>query len=99
VDARVSKAITKEYPLSHRGENRPRLGTGLAGVDGKSKEMTPDDLSTLVYRYYAYIRNGDPDPKQVEAIVQFARGLPIVATTVVQLWVRYGAEDFQAVRP
>ena len=63
------------------------------------KEMTPGDLRTLVQRYYAYIRGGDPDPKQVEAIVQFARGLPMVATTVVQLWVMYGAEDFQTVRP
>jgi hypothetical protein len=45
------------------------------------KEMTSDDIRTLVQRYYAYIRGGEPDPKQVEAIVQFARGLPIVATT------------------
>src|SRR5712692_3425220 len=52
------------------------------------KEMTPDNIRTLVHRYYSYIRGGDPDPKQVEAIVQFARGLPMVATTVVQLWVR-----------
>jgi tetratricopeptide (TPR) repeat protein len=63
------------------------------------KEMTPNDLRTLVHRYYAYIRSGDPDPKQVEAIVEFARGLPMVATTVVQLWVKYGVEDFQTVRP
>ena len=52
-----------------------------------------------MHRYYSYIRGGNPDPEQVEAIVQFARGLPMVATTVVQLWVKYGAEDFQAVRP
>jgi len=63
------------------------------------KEMSAADLRTLVRRYYAYIRSGDPDPRQVETIVQFARGLPMVATTVVQLWVKYGAEDFQAVRP
>lgn len=63
------------------------------------KEMTPGDLRTLVHRYYAYIRGTGPDLKQVEAIVQFARGLPMVATTVVQLWVKYGAEDFQTVRP
>src|SRR6266567_3607255 len=63
------------------------------------KEMTPDDIRTLVHRYYAYIRSGESDPKQVEAIVQFARGLPMVATTVVQLWVKYGLEDFQTVRP
>ncbi len=63
------------------------------------KEMTPDNIRTLVHRYYTHIRGGDPDPKQVEAIVQFARGLPMVATTVVQLWVKYGLEDFQTVRP
>jgi tetratricopeptide (TPR) repeat protein len=63
------------------------------------KEMTEEDLANLVQRYYAYIRGGEPDPLQVKAIVQFARGLPIAATTVVQLWMRYGVEDFQAVRP
>ncbi len=63
------------------------------------KEMTPADLRTLVHRYYAYIRSGDPDPMQAEAIVQFARGLPMVATTVIQLWIKYGVEDFQTVRP
>ena len=52
------------------------------------KEMTPDDIHSLVHRYYAYIRSGNPDPKQVGAIVEFARGLPMVATTVVQLWVK-----------
>jgi ATP/maltotriose-dependent transcriptional regulator MalT len=63
------------------------------------EEMTPDNLRALVRSYYARIRRGDPDPQQVEAIVQFARGLPLVATTVVQLWVKYGVEDFHAVRP
>jgi len=36
---------------------------------------------------------------QVEAIIRFARGLPMVVTSAVQLWVRYGVEDFQAVKP
>jgi hypothetical protein len=63
------------------------------------KEMTPNDLSTLVNRCYTYIKSGEPDPTQMEAIVQFARGLPMVATTVVQLWVKYRVEDFQTVRP
>lgn len=65
----------------------------------KLEEMTPDNLRALVNRYYKRIRQGEPDPQQVEAIVQFARGLPMVATTVVQLWVKYGIEDFHAVRP
>jgi len=63
------------------------------------KPMTDDDLRTLVHRYYAYIRGGEPDLQQIEAIVQFARGLPMAATTVVQLWVKYNVQDFQAVRP
>jgi len=62
------------------------------------EEMTPDNLRALVRSYYARIRGGEPDPEQVEAIVQFARGLPLVATTVVQLWVKYGVEDFHTVR-
>jgi tetratricopeptide (TPR) repeat protein len=35
----------------------------------------------------------------VEAIIRFARGLPMVVTSAVQLWVKYGVEDFQAVKP
>ncbi len=63
------------------------------------KEMKPDDLRTLVQRYYTYIHGeGIPDPNQVEAVVQFARGLPLVATTVVRLWVKHGVEDFQSVQ-
>ena len=63
------------------------------------QEMTSHDLRTLVRRYYAYIRRGEPDPEQVEAIVGFSRGLPVAAATVVQLWVRHGVEDFQTVKP
>jgi tetratricopeptide (TPR) repeat protein len=62
------------------------------------EEMTPDDQRALVRRYYAYIRGGEPDPEQVEAIAKFARGLPIAVTTVVQLWVKHGVEDFYAVK-
>ena len=63
------------------------------------KEMAPENLCLLVDRYYAYIHGSKPNSTQVEAIAQFARGLPMAATTVVQLWVKYGKEDFQAVRP
>jgi tetratricopeptide (TPR) repeat protein len=45
------------------------------------------------------MRGDEPDPKQVEAIVRFARGLPMVVTSTVQLWVQYGVEDFQTVKP
>lgn len=62
------------------------------------KEMTSDEQHTLVNRYYAYISGSKPDPKQVKAILEFSRGLPIAATTVVQLWVKYGVEDFHTVK-
>ncbi len=62
------------------------------------KPMTAEVMRELVYRYYATQRGGKPDPAQVEAIIHFARGLPIAVTAIVQLWVQYGVEDFQAVR-
>lgn len=63
------------------------------------KPMTDTIMRELVSRYYATMRGGEPDPAQVEAILTFARGLPIVVTSAVRLWVQYGVEDFQAVKP
>jgi tetratricopeptide (TPR) repeat protein len=63
------------------------------------KPMTEEAMRELIRRYYATLRGGEPDPKQVEAIIRFARGLPMVVTSAVQLWVKYGVEDFQAVKP
>jgi tetratricopeptide (TPR) repeat protein len=63
------------------------------------KPMTEEVMRELIRRYYAMLRGGEPDPKQVEAIIRFARGLPMVVTSAVQLWVKYGVEDFQAVKP
>lgn len=65
------------------------------------RPMTEEKIRTLIRRYYATLRGGEPDPKQVEAIVAFARGLPIVVTSVVQLWVRHPdtVKDFQAIKP
>ena len=63
------------------------------------KPMSEDDMRELIRRYYATLRGGEPDPKQVQAIIRFARGLPMVVTSAVQLWVKYGVEDFQAVKP
>jgi len=60
--------------------------------------MTEDDLSALVRRYYRMIQGEDPDPVQVQAVVRFARGLPLVATTAAQLWASYGVMEFQAVK-
>ena len=62
------------------------------------KPMTEDVMRDLVRRYYATMRGGEPAPTQVEAIIRFARGLPMVVTSAVQLWVKYGVEDFQSVK-
>lgn len=63
------------------------------------KPMTDTIMRELVNRYYATMRGGRPDPTQVETIITFARGLPIVVTSAVRLWVQYGVEDFQTVKP
>lgn len=62
------------------------------------KPMTEEVMRELIQRYYATMRGGEPNPTQVEAIIRFARGLPMVVTSAVQLWVKYGVEDFQSVK-
>jgi tetratricopeptide (TPR) repeat protein len=62
------------------------------------KPMTEDIMRQLIDRYFATMRRGEPNPAQVDAIIKFARGLPIVVTSAVQLWVKYGVEDFQLVK-
>lgn len=100
----MARKLPKNVLLVLAGRNVPAWDRSWQEWMGKAnvvelKEMTPDDIRRLVLRYYAHIRGGEPDTQQVEAIVQFARGLPMVATTVVQLWVKYGLEEFQTVRP
>jgi tetratricopeptide (TPR) repeat protein len=62
------------------------------------KPMTEEVMRQLIRRYYATMRGGEPESAQVEAIIRFARGLPMVVTSAVQLWVKYGVEDFQSVK-
>lgn len=62
------------------------------------RPMNEETMRDLIQRYYALVRSGKPDPAQVEAIVDFGRGLPMVVTSAVQLWVKYGVQDFQAVK-
>jgi tetratricopeptide (TPR) repeat protein len=62
------------------------------------KPMTEEVMRELIRRYYATMRGGEPNPTQVDAIIRFARGLPMVVTSAVQLWVKYGVEDFQSVK-
>ncbi len=62
------------------------------------KPMTEDIMRELIRRYYATMHGGEPDSAQVEAIIRFARGLPMAVTSAVQLWVKYDVEDFQSVK-
>jgi tetratricopeptide (TPR) repeat protein len=62
------------------------------------KPMTEDIMRQLIHRYYSTMCGGEPDPAQVDAIIKFARGLPMVVTSAVQLWVKYDVEDFQSVK-
>jgi len=48
------------------------------------EEMDQGDMHTLVRRYYATQVGGEPDPAQVDEIVRFARGLPLVVTSADQ---------------
>ena len=63
--------------------------------------MTDEVMRELIRRYYATMRGGEPEPNQVEAIIRFARGLPIVVTSLVRLWVKYpdSVDDIQIVKP
>jgi tetratricopeptide (TPR) repeat protein len=71
---------------------------GLARIE-ELKEMSEENMRTLAGRYYFMRRGSDPDPSQVNQIIKFARGLPLVVTTTVDLWVQYGVEDFSRVKP
>lgn len=63
------------------------------------KPMSEKAIAKLIRRYYAHVRGGKPDAKQVEAIIHFAKGLPLVVTSAVRLWVKYGVDDFQSIKP
>ena len=49
------------------------------------REMSDDDLGRLVERYHAAIGRGAVDPERVREVVAFSRGLPLAATTAVEL--------------
>lgn len=63
------------------------------------KPMSEEVMRELIRRYYATMLGGEPNPTQVDAIIRFARGLPMVVTSAVRLWIKYGVEDFQAIKP
>lgn len=58
-------------------------------------EMSDEHIERLVRQYYGLFGRGDPAPQQVAAVVRFARGLPLAATTAVQLWLTYHLTDLQ----
>lgn len=53
------------------------------------KPLTEADIRTLVSRFYASRRSDRPRPEHLDAVVRFARGLPLVATSMVELWIDY----------
>jgi hypothetical protein len=64
------------------------------------REMTSTDIRDLIIKSYGMATNGKiADPQLVEPIVEFSRGLPIVATSAVRLWIRYGIKDFRQLKP
>ncbi len=66
------------------------------------KELEPmcaEVMRELVGRYQFALTGSQLDPSQADAIVRFARGIPLVATTAVELSNRYGVVDFQTVKP
>jgi tetratricopeptide (TPR) repeat protein len=100
----VAQQLPANVLLVIAGRALPNWSRAWAGwmANAQVEELRPmseDDICELIRRYYATLRGGEPDPKQVEAIIRFARGLPMVVTSAVQLWVKYGVEDFQAVKP
>jgi len=99
----VAQSIHKNVLMVIAGRKLPEwdriwLGWMMNAHIEELKPMTEEIMRHLIYRYYATIHGGEPDERQADAIIQFARGLPMVVTGAVQLWVKYGVEDFQSVK-
>lgn len=62
----------------------------------KLKPLEDSDLRLLVQKYFrGKSRGEDPDPAQVEKLLRFSGGLPLIVTTAVDLWAaRGGPFDF-----
>jgi len=103
----LMKRLPENILLVISGREIPEWDQYWPGWEGTAEiirleEMVSDDICDLVDRYFAYISKGDkPDVQVVKDIEQFARGLPMVATSAVQLWFFYGKRkaDFNAVKP
>ncbi len=55
-------------------------------------------MNELIHRYYVAMGGGEIDPKQAQAIIEFARGLPMAVNTAVYLMWKYHLRSFQAVK-
>jgi tetratricopeptide (TPR) repeat protein len=99
----VAQSVNGNLLLVIAGRALPNWGRAWSGWMANAqieelKPMSEDVMRELIRRYYATMRGGEPNPTQVDAIIRFARGLPMVVTSAVQLWVKYGVEDFQSVK-
>ena len=63
------------------------------------EEMSDTDMAELVRRYYGLFGRGEPDDELVRDVVRFARGLPVAATTAVELRVTHGFSSLEASGP
>ncbi|MDQ3822125.1 MAG: tetratricopeptide repeat protein [Actinomycetota bacterium] len=61
-------------------------------------EMSEKDVADLVRKYAALHSREAPSDEQVQEVVQFARGLPMVAVSMVEAWARYRLAEFEPAR-
>lgn len=86
------------------GRNLPEWDTVWPGWVGRSMlieltEMSDEDIASLVRQYYELFGRGPAADDEVDNVVQFARGLPLAATTAVRLWVNYQVGDLKPIGP
>jgi tetratricopeptide (TPR) repeat protein len=61
----------------------------LHAISHELKEMTDQEMRTLLARFYSAQGRDQPSPDHVEKIVQFAKGLPLLVTSMGDLWLKY----------
>jgi tetratricopeptide (TPR) repeat protein len=62
------------------------------------KPLSDGDARELMLRYFQAVHRREPDPAQVEKVVAFAGGLPLVVTTAVRLAAEGETFDFDEQR-
>jgi tetratricopeptide (TPR) repeat protein len=61
--------------------------------------MSDESMRLLIDRYCRAINGDEIHPEDMRAIVHFSRGLPLVVTTAVSLFVKFKFKRFEEVRP